>query len=62
MNTNILNKYYSEQNKIIFPTDMIKFAEKFAFFIELVNYWTQILGLVLFKSSYPSNRKNIIKI
>lgn len=56
-----INKYYLECDKIIFPSDIIKFAENFSFFIELVNHWTQILGLVLFKSSFPSNRKNLIK-
>jgi hypothetical protein len=61
MDTNKLNLYYNKLNKIIFPSNIIEFVEKFSFFIELVNYWTQILGLTLFKSSYPSNRKNLIK-
>jgi hypothetical protein len=61
MDVSKFNKYYNEKNTIIFPPDIIVFANKISFFVELVNYWTQILGLVLFKSSFPSNRKNIIK-
>ncbi len=61
MNLTKLNIYFNNSNKIKFPPNITKFAEKFSFFIELVNYWTQILGLVLFKSSFPSNRKNLIK-
>jgi hypothetical protein len=60
MITDTLNLYYNK-SKINFPMDIKKFSEKFSVFIELVNYWTQILALVLFKSSFPSNRKNIIK-
>lgn len=55
-----LNEYYLN-NSISFPNDITEFIQKFSVFIELVNYWSQILGLVLFKSSYPSNRINIIK-
>ena len=61
MITDTLNLYYNKSNNIIFPQNITKFAKKFSFFIELVNYWTQILGLVLYKSSFPSNRKNLIK-
>lgn len=53
-------KYY-DNNKIIFPSDIKSFSFNFSFFIELVNYWTQILALTLHKSSYPDNRKYLVK-
>ena len=51
---------YHINNTINYPDDIVLFAKKFCYFIELVNFWSQILGLVLYKSSYPQNRKFII--
>jgi hypothetical protein len=56
----IMEEYYFN-NQIIFSNKLVQFKDKFCYFIELVNYWTQILGLVIYKSSYPDTRKYLIK-
>lgn len=55
-----ITEYYAN-NKIVLPSDIKLFSNNFCFFIELVNHWTQILGLVLFKSSFPNTRKYLVK-
>ena len=56
----IMEKYYFD-NKLIFPDKLHHFNNNFCYFIELVNYWSQILGLVIYKSSYPDTRKYLVK-
>jgi hypothetical protein len=58
--TNYLNNLY-EIYKIEFSDfDLDDFAIRFAPFVHLVNYWSQILALTISKSSDPNLRKKII--
>jgi hypothetical protein len=60
MSKKIMEEYYFD-NKLIFPNKLDHFNDNFCYFIELVNYWSQILGLVIYKSSYPDTRKYLVK-
>lgn len=60
INKKIMKKYYLD-NRLIFPDKLTQFKDNFSHFIELVNYWSQILGLVIYKSSYPDTRKYLVK-
>ena len=55
-----LDDYYIN-NKIDFSTILEINVSKFATFIHVINHWSQVLGLTLFKCSDYKKRKNIVK-
>ena len=61
MNYNVyLDEYYNKY-KINFDNINEINIEKFASFINVINHWSQILGLVIFKCNDHIKRKNLVK-
>jgi len=56
-----LNQQYEIYKVDLSDIDLDDFAVSFAPFIHLVNFWSQLLALVISKSSKPALRKKIIK-
>jgi hypothetical protein len=57
----ILDKMY-QNNKLNFSNlNIDNFIKNFSPFIHLVNYWSQILGLLLYKCNDPEIRRKIVK-